>query len=142
MTKLLLSSLIGLFLSTQAIGQANPGSSVYPFVDVATTSPPLFCDGTDQGAKFNTLMAAYPVGAHFIFHNCRYTFVTAPVIPTTLNTGVTPNVLEQPTFVFEGSGAVAWGQNAAYNGSPLLFLIYRARALWGCFRAMEMGFWS
>lgn len=94
-----------------------------PAVDVATATPPILCNGTDQTANLVALLVTLQnagTGGELDFHACAYLFnnATAVVIPN--DGGNPPN---QVTFRFSGSGYWGSGQsNGTVNGGTVFDL--------------------
>ena len=100
-------------------------------IDVASppaylgTLTPVICDGTDQTAHLNALLAAIQTSAqdgHLQFHACNYIISSAITIPND-NTGVAGvNASHQVGLVFEGVAPFNVGEDSRPNSATVLDL--------------------
>lgn len=109
-----------------SLNQAFTNKADYPLptISVASANPPILCNGSDQTANLNTLLAALQTagtGGTLQFQACTYLFSSGTCI-TLPNDGAT--VPNQVPFIFQGVGNF---DNASYTPRPTNGTIFDMR---------------
>jgi len=97
------------------------------FVDVASATPPIVCDGSDQTANLNTLLTTLQgalTGGTLLFHACTYTFLSPIILPND-GSGGAPH---QVAIIFQGMGSQRSGETGAYPGRATVLDIRTSNA--------------
>ena len=94
---------------------ASSVPSFTSFIDVATASTPILCNGADQSSNLNALLTSLQsagTGATLVFHACTYLFNSAIILPNDASVAAP----HQVAIVFQGAGSQWSGETGAYPG--------------------------